>query len=78
MKKPVKRRALVERIRRKLGKEGKAFYKNRAGPYTERMGDYYVVDLNRNSIVCDVHDLEKFAHDEGFLKPWEGLEGEEG
>ena len=73
----VTERALIERIRRKLRKEGLSFFKNTRGPYIKNLGKFYTVDMNRNNIEYVVHDLEKFAREEGFLKPWEGIAPEE-
>ena len=73
MKKPVSRRALVERIRRSLKKQNMSFRTNRGGPYMERYGAYYIVDLTTNSIVGGCSDLEHYGREEGVLKDWEEL-----
>jgi hypothetical protein len=77
MKKLVTERALIERIRRKLRKEGLSFFKNTRGPNMENLGKFYTVDMNRNCIKFTVHDLEKFARENGFLKPFEAIAPEE-
>jgi hypothetical protein len=70
MKARVSKRAALERIRRRLRKENKVFHKQ-AG------GGFITVDISKQEIVDVAEDLEPWAHDRGFLKPWEELAKDE-
>jgi hypothetical protein len=66
MKARVSKRAALERIRRGLRKDGKVFHKQSGGSFV-------VVDLAKEKIVDLAEDLEPWAHQRGFLKPWEEI-----
>jgi hypothetical protein len=68
-------RALLARVNRKLNHDGerlKSCPASRAS-YSE-LGDYYIVDLGRNTITAQHVDLLALALDLGCIKPYEELE----
>ncbi len=71
MKVPVSMRALIQRINRKLKPELEALKITRGNQWRPELGDYYVVDLNRNSIIRKDVDPEKIARELGVLRDWE-------
>jgi hypothetical protein len=73
MKKKISKRALIERIRRKLKKEATRFYKNRGGPYTKGLGKYYLIDKNNVITGLYIDDLESFARGIGVIRDYEAL-----
>lgn len=77
-KKMVSERAVLARLNRKLAKEQQKVCttKEDSRGFGET-GRYYVVDLNRNTIVIKgLHydGLERLAKEEGCLKEYEALE----
>lgn len=75
MKAKISERALVARIRRKLAKDGEALKSCRMDSrWYSDLGDWYVVDLNTNSIIAQHCDLERLGREVGALKPFEELE----
>jgi hypothetical protein len=71
---PVSERALVQRLRRVLAKDGVRLLANRGrhdlGPVT--IGPYYIVDSNQ--IMTDhCVDLVEYGRKLGVLRPWEQL-----
>jgi hypothetical protein len=71
---PVTMRALIQRINRKLAKEGKALKAARGESARQQMGNYYVIDVNQNFLVRDHVDPEAEGRDLGVLQPWESVE----
>jgi hypothetical protein len=65
--------ATIQRINRKLRKDGKTLKKNRSS-FDGNLGDYFVVDLTRNFVVDRDVDVEELARDNGVLKPYERIE----
>jgi hypothetical protein len=63
-------RAVVQRINRKLESDQEAIRKHRSG---QNAGDYYHVDLNRNVLLAETIDLERFARECGAIEEWEYL-----
>ena len=74
MKKILTKRALIERIRRNLRKDDMQFRTNRGGPYSETLGDYFLVDQNNNIVDRGIHDLEAYGRELGVLRDYEALE----
>ena len=68
---PVSRRALIQRINRKLpGHE--TLKTNRAPGSTHReLGRYFIVDEYNNSITCRFVDLKKLGRELGVLRGYE-------
>jgi len=71
---PVTERALVGRIQRKLQQRGEKLKKcPQNSRWHNQLGNYYVVDVYRNSIECTDQDLAKLGTELGCLKPYETL-----
>ena len=66
--------ALVARINRKLAHEDQQLKATRGERARRELGDYYIVDVNRNLIVAKDCDLVKLARGLGVLKPFERLD----
>ena len=74
---PVTRRALIQRINRALAKEGEALKTTRGDKWRSSLGDYYVVNLNRNFIISTHIDPEVFGREIKALAPYESMEKED-
>ena len=70
----VSKPALLARINRRLAQEDGKLKKVRGERARLDLGDYYVVDVNRNRIVATRVDPETFAREIGALKPYERVE----
>jgi hypothetical protein len=68
----VSNRALVQRINRKLRPDCEALKKARPRWWNE-LGDYYIVDYNRNWIVAKDVDIEDLGRELGVLQPHETM-----
>ena len=73
---PVTQRALIQRINRALEKEGQILKTTRGNKWRSSLGDYYVVDLNRNTMISTHVDLEELGREIKVLAPYESMEGE--
>jgi hypothetical protein len=73
MKKQITKRALIERIRRKLNKDAIQFRTNRGGPYTEGIGKFFLVDQNNHITGPRIDDLEAYGRELGVLRDYEIL-----
>jgi hypothetical protein len=71
IKVPVSERALVARINRKLAHQGEKLFRSRRVQMQVTVGDFYVVDLERNTTPGQAVDLESLAKELGALKPYE-------
>ena len=69
----VSKRALIQRINRKLASEQwpKSLKSTRGGRAKTNLGDFYVVDLHRNLVVDAFVDPEKYGRKLGVLAPYE-------
>jgi hypothetical protein len=65
----VSKRALVQRLNRKLRRQDEAL-RSKRGPNT---GEYYLVDIGRNVLLKEEVDLEKLGRELGALAPYERL-----
>jgi hypothetical protein len=75
---PVSRRALVQRLRRKLAGRAELLYTTRGREATRAVGDFYIVD-SRNCLVgrfADIRELWEFGLAEGVVSEWETLADE--
>ena len=71
-KAPVTMRAVIQRINRKLKADDEQLRATRGEGNAQReLGDYYIVDFNRNSVMRKDVDPAKLARELGVLKPWE-------
>ena len=71
---PVSTRAIIQRINRKLAKDGDKLRKNRSQRWWPEMGDYYIVDEERNAFIRGHVDLEDLGRELGVLEDWETVE----
>lgn len=67
----VSERALVKRLNRSLAAEGQMIRKSRR-PDTDT-GEYFCIDVRRNSIEAAHVDLEKWGREAGVLRGWEAV-----
>jgi hypothetical protein len=72
-KTPVSRRAVVQRLQRKLARGGEILVATRSGRWRGELGDYHVVNVRRNAVVAKGFDLEEWARGQGAIKAWEKL-----
>jgi hypothetical protein len=72
---PVTTRALIQRINRKLSSEMMQLKTTRGERWRNDLGDYYIIDVNKNIVVRAHLDLEELSRELGCLSPWEKLEG---
>ena len=70
---PVSQRALIQRINRALAKENEALKAARSERDRQQLGNYFVIDLHRNTVQAQHVDLEALARELGVLKPYEAL-----
>lgn len=71
---PVSKRALFQRIARKLEKYGEALKSTRGDRWRADLGDHYIIDMSRNVIVAAHIDLEEYGREIGALRDYEELE----
>jgi hypothetical protein len=69
----VSRRALIQRINRKLRDSDRMLKATRGERARVDVGDYYVIDVRVNGIVEKDVDLEETARDLGVLTAYERL-----
>jgi hypothetical protein len=74
---PISERALLARINRQLVKEDQKLAKTRSEKAKVEVGDYYLLNFERNAILRMRVDLEDLGHDLGVLKRYEVLDDEE-
>jgi hypothetical protein len=72
----VSKRALVQRINRKLAERGEKLVAARGSRARADVGAYYIIDVNRNVLLWRHVALEAKGRDLGVLQPWERLEEE--
>lgn len=63
--------ALIQRINRRLRKEDEVMKKSRSERVRLDLGDYYILDFNRNFIVAQYVDPEAFGREIGALESYE-------
>ena len=78
---PVTMRAVIQRINRRLKREHDHGERNweflkatRGDRWRSELGDYYLVNVDRNAIVDKQVDPEEFARELGVLAPYERVE----
>jgi hypothetical protein len=69
----ISRRALTQRINRKLATEGERLRAYRGGRSWNDLGDYYIVDVNRNVVVRAHVDIEGYGRVLGVIAGYETL-----
>jgi len=73
---PLGERALIQRINRKLAKDGQVLKKLRGERWRTDLGEYYVVDLANNALKTWHVDLVAFAKELQVISPWEEVREE--
>jgi hypothetical protein len=68
---PITVRALVQRINRKLAKQSEKLIKARGQAARANLGDWYVVNTDKKTMVLSRVDPEKLARKLGVLEGWE-------
>lgn len=76
LKFPVTMRALIQRINRKLGTYEQV-RKSRSSGAKYDLGDFYIIDHNRNFITATHVDPEELGRELGVLRPFETVIEEE-
>lgn len=62
----------MQRINRALRSKGRLLKKcSPASHWLNELGEFYVIDLNRNEVVDTRVDLHRLGVELGVLKPWE-------
>jgi hypothetical protein len=69
----VTRAAVIQRVNRKLAHDREQLRATRSERARSSMGDYYVIDTERNVMVSDDVDPIALARELGVLKPWESV-----
>jgi hypothetical protein len=69
-------RALVGRINRHLAHENQMVRSPRGRGLNSNLGDYFIVDFNRNFIVATKVNIEELGREIGVLAQWEEMEAE--
>ncbi len=69
----VSKRAICQRINRKLVEKQQVLKATRGLAAKEEVGDYYVIDPYRNVVVLTRVNLQRLALDLGVIEPWEKL-----
>lgn len=71
---PVSKRALIQRINRKLAADMQVLKTCRGARAQLDLGDYYILDGSLN-VPSDTHvDIEELGRDMGCLSSWEKLQ----
>lgn len=72
---PVSKAALIRRINRKLAHDDQILKATRGARAIQDVGDYYIVDSQRNFAVANDVDPEDLARELEVLHEWERAEG---
>jgi hypothetical protein len=70
---PVTKRALLQRINRKLKASGQHVLATRGTAARREVGEFYQVNVDRNSHVASHVNLERLGRELEVLAPWERL-----
>lgn len=73
-KAPVSRRAVLQRVNRKLAKDGLTLKVSTGGQAQIEVGQYFVLDVKRGAVIERHIKLEQFAKKSGVLADWERME----
>ena len=71
MSKLISTDALIARINRVLRRNDEVLRKSRSMRMWLDCGNYYIVDVSMNAVVCQRIDPESLGRELGVLKPWE-------
>jgi len=71
---PVTIRALVQRINRRLERDGEMLKKSRTARDQQNLGDYFTIDVSINGVTGKRIDPEALGRELGVLRPYEHVE----
>ena len=71
IKRTITTKALIQRINRKLKKEYQALRKSRGYREQQNLGEYYILDQYRNTIINSHVDIESLGREIKVLGDWE-------
>jgi hypothetical protein len=74
---PVSRRALLQRVNRRLAQDGEMLRAARGARAISEVGDFYVIDVRRNFLLHRSVDPEALGRELGVLAEWEHVEDRE-
>jgi len=74
MKVRISRRALVQRINRKLAQRDERLKSSRGVRARQDCGNYWILNVRRNFVADRNIDPEQLARELGVLQPFEALE----
>jgi len=69
----VSKRALIQRINRRLVRDGEKLHATRGQRASLDLGEFYVIDVYRNFVAQKDVDLEELGRELKVLSPWEKL-----
>lgn len=69
---PVSERAIYQRIKRRLKKDGEELRAARSPQQREELGDHFTVQAVPGGVYRAHVKLEKLGRELGVLRPWEG------
>ncbi|MFO1042222.1 MAG: hypothetical protein U0941_10575 [Planctomycetaceae bacterium] len=70
----VSKRAVIQRINRKLATEGQKLKTSRSVSEQSNFGEFYIIDMTSNFVVAYPVDLTDTARELGCLGGWEAVE----
>jgi hypothetical protein len=70
----ISKRALIQRINRKLRREDEQLRAARGGRDHQNLGDYYVIDYRGNFVTRKDVNIVTLGRELGVLQPWETAE----
>lgn len=74
---PITERAATQRINRKIKSSCLVLYKSRGTMKSNpSVGDYYIIDTIKNSMVKGNVNLTEYGRSIGAVKPWEKVGGQ--
>jgi hypothetical protein len=71
---PVTLRAVIQRINRKLAADDEVLKTLRGDRWRGDLGDYYIVNINRNSVTAQHVDPEELGRELGVVRGFEQVE----
>ena len=72
---PISERALVQRINRALAKDGETLRKARSAQTASSVGEYFIVDVKKNSVARARVDLVELGRELKLIAPYERVKG---
>jgi hypothetical protein len=73
IKVPLSNRAIIQRINRRLAKDHEKLCKSRGWQAQQNLGDYYLLDRYRKTVINSNVNVETFARELGVIQEHEIL-----